>query len=224
MGYLTPETIPSTSICRALSIPADDTIYAAVKGALLELTYERNWEEFGAVTPLEMSEAAFAMWSEFVASECMVQIDVFANLRAQGTNGGTITANTDTVAPFNTAYPENSDVVTLSGSQFVVPAGLYHYDIWHVVRGDLLFGALCWLHNASGAQIYAEGLHCTNPANTDAIMRAAGFLNLQMQQNMEFRVRSTDTFANVGLGTARNVAGHIEIYGQAIFEKLGDPV
>lgn len=38
---------------------------ANVSGALLELTYAGNWEEFGAVTPADAADAAFVMYNEF---------------------------------------------------------------------------------------------------------------------------------------------------------------
>lgn len=221
--WITPEEIPTETVCRVLLIPDEQEIRASVLGAISELIYPSNWEQVGAVTPQEISAAMDNMFWAFVESECQnVSVDIFSDQRAIDVDGGTITANTDTVAPFQTAYPDNAGIVTLASNQFIVPAGLYEYDIWHVVRGDAGFGAICWLYNATGASLLHEGLHVTPVANDDAILRCVGLLNLGTQQNIEFRVRSTDTLATTGLGLARNVTGHVEIYGQAVWRRLSD--
>ena len=54
--YLTPSTLPNTRECWAISIPTDLEILAAVRGALRELCFDHNWEQFGAVTVEEMTE------------------------------------------------------------------------------------------------------------------------------------------------------------------------
>lgn len=65
MPYLTPETIPADTICRTIFIPNDRDIIAAVTGALQELTYTWNWEQYGAITPLEIAQAMVAMCDMF---------------------------------------------------------------------------------------------------------------------------------------------------------------
>jgi len=51
MPYLTPETLPTDTICRVLFIPNDREWIAIVNGALLELTKAYNFELYGAITP-----------------------------------------------------------------------------------------------------------------------------------------------------------------------------
>lgn len=56
MPYLTPDTIPSEVVTRRFQIPDDINILGAITGAFNELCQAHNWEQFGAVTPTQMSE------------------------------------------------------------------------------------------------------------------------------------------------------------------------
>lgn len=51
MPYLTPNTNPTDTVCRVLFIPNSSEWLAIVNGALQELTYSYNFEQFGSVTP-----------------------------------------------------------------------------------------------------------------------------------------------------------------------------
>jgi microcystin-dependent protein len=73
MPYLTPDTIPLDRKCRRIRIPNDINILGAVTGALHELCLARNWEEFGAVTPEEISQAMLEMLSDLTEDNaCMI--------------------------------------------------------------------------------------------------------------------------------------------------------
>lgn len=73
MPYLTPATLPSSKKCRILHIPDDMTIAGAVLGAISQLGYSRNWEQFGAITPNEIAEAMVKMVQSYVhSSGCMI--------------------------------------------------------------------------------------------------------------------------------------------------------
>lgn len=66
-AYLTGETLePGVSHTRRLFIPGDGQMLANVCGALLDLTYETSWEEFGAVTPADAADAALTMYNRFL--------------------------------------------------------------------------------------------------------------------------------------------------------------
>jgi microcystin-dependent protein len=69
VGYLTPDSIPADTICRVLFIPNDPAIIAAVTGAINELVYSWNWEEYGTVTPEEMAEGLVDMFDQFSFGE-----------------------------------------------------------------------------------------------------------------------------------------------------------
>jgi len=56
MPYLTPDSNPTTLTCRVLLFPDSDQWAALVNGALQELTYLWNFEQFGAVTPEQCVE------------------------------------------------------------------------------------------------------------------------------------------------------------------------
>ena len=70
MPYLTPDTLPSGTICRTVLIPDDIEWITIVNGALSRLIYAENFEQFGSVTPEEIAERFQQMFFEFRDSEC----------------------------------------------------------------------------------------------------------------------------------------------------------
>lgn len=69
MPYLTPDTNPADTICRVLFIPNSSEWIAIVAGALEQLTYERNFEQYGAVTPQECVTRFVTMFDMFSYNE-----------------------------------------------------------------------------------------------------------------------------------------------------------
>lgn len=74
MPYITPQSIPTPTLCRRLSIPNDIDIIAAVNGALLDLTLPWNWEQVTGVAPDDIAGAMLVMWRKFMTIEvsCMI--------------------------------------------------------------------------------------------------------------------------------------------------------
>jgi len=68
--WLTPNLEPTDTLCRLLLIPIDDDLQllAAVNGALLELTHEWNWEDFGTMTAAETAELMFEFYTAYSLS------------------------------------------------------------------------------------------------------------------------------------------------------------
>lgn len=222
--WITPDTIPTDTICRVLVIPDEIEIRAAVNGAISELIYPSNWEQVGAITPAQMAAAMDDMFWAYVQSECggFVEVDIFTDQRAQGTAGGTYTANTDAGLNFTTGEAANAGNVSVAGAGWNVLAGVYHYDIWHVIKGDASYIALCWLRDETNNIILREGLHIINTLNVTGVLRVTGIVTLPATTQLLFYVRSNDTLATNGLGTPANVAGHPEVYGQAVFSRIAD--
>lgn len=65
-GWLTPNTIPSTAQCRALLIPDDPNWIGPVLGAIQELSFSYNWEQFGSLTSEECADRMLVMFNEFL--------------------------------------------------------------------------------------------------------------------------------------------------------------
>lgn len=80
MGYLTADTCPTDSICRALFIPNDEAFLAIVRGALQELIFPWNYDKFGALDPEFMSACFQDMFDKFCFNEgvCRVIGEVIA--------------------------------------------------------------------------------------------------------------------------------------------------
>lgn len=222
MGYLTPETIPTNFRCRVLNVPDDDTIYAAVTGALSLLVYASNWEQFGAITPPQMAAAMFDMFNDFVESECAqpVEIDLFRHEEATGVAGGGITANTDTSMPYNIADAGNVGNVTFSAGAFLCQPGKYLIELEHMLWGDAANEAISWLATAPGGTLLAEGLHWNNQALHFAVHRVRTIQTFVVATSVRHDCQSADTRATDAFGNPRNLAGHVEIYGYAKFTKL----
>lgn len=68
MPYLAPGDIPTTFVCRRLTIPEDLDIIIAVNGALNELTKAQNWEQTGGATPDEIAALCEVMFRDFIDS------------------------------------------------------------------------------------------------------------------------------------------------------------
>jgi len=120
-GYLTPETLPSTRLCRRLSIPDDPLILAAVTGALSELLYASNWQPFGSVTVDQIVEAMNEIYDGYIAgSVCMIgAVVAFANLNPPD---GTLICDGTTYT--KEAYPELWEAIDTSmrtSTHFTVP-------------------------------------------------------------------------------------------------------
>lgn len=58
MPWLTGDVPSGAAVCRAIFIPDEPAFTSAVLGALLELTYEYNWEQEGMGTPAEYAALA----------------------------------------------------------------------------------------------------------------------------------------------------------------------
>jgi len=79
-SWLTPNHAPITSMCRALIFPADTQWLALLAGALNELCYSYNFEQFGTATPDETAAEFQAMFDRFSydLGECRVTGELIA--------------------------------------------------------------------------------------------------------------------------------------------------
>lgn len=224
--WLTPDDLPEGVTCRPLLIPDQEQIIAAIAGALLPLTYENNWQLFGAVTPAEIAVAMKTMFEQAFVEPCGVtmEVDIFSHQVAQDVDGGGIGANTKTYVPYNTSNALNVGNVTISANDFSVAPGKYLIECEHWVRADAAYGFICWLENSNSLAILAEGLHSTEPLNVHATARITTMLSFSETTLIGFMGQSTDARATDFFGLARNVAGHVEVYGFAKFTRLGEPV
>lgn len=227
-GWLTPETIPTTTMCRTLLIPDDIALIAAVSGALLDLTHSYNWEQHGAQTPEDTASAMYTMLKNYWSSVCnpLMKLDAFQHLVNQNVAGGGIIANTDTVIPFNSAEPANAGNVTVNNItfEFSVGAGIYLIDMSHVIRAASAANFMCWWRFATGAALTdeREGIHYTAPTNVQLGLHFRGLLRTASKQDMSFLARSSVTRATDAFGVAANVTSHKECYGHVTFLRISD--
>lgn len=115
-GWLTPDEIPETAKCRLLRIPDNLAILMAVSGALVELTKAHNWQEFGAVTPEQISDAMRTMYFDFMQSlnDCeepvSVPVGTIVQFGAGGAPDGWLLCNGNHVLKAD--YPALWDAIT----------------------------------------------------------------------------------------------------------------
>jgi len=70
--WLTPNEGATEFFCRLLRIPLDDRLQllAAVNGALLELTHEWNWEDYGTMSAEDTAELMNEIYAEYAQGSC----------------------------------------------------------------------------------------------------------------------------------------------------------
>lgn len=70
-AWLTPDTpAPEETLGRCFTVPNDGTLVAAVTGALLPLTYEKNWQQMGSMTSSEAAAIMSDAFEAFVVGNC----------------------------------------------------------------------------------------------------------------------------------------------------------
>lgn len=69
MGYLTPNEVPDSAVCRALFIPNNAQFLAIVRGAIQSLTEPENWDLFGTLTQEQAAAACVDMFDRFSMQE-----------------------------------------------------------------------------------------------------------------------------------------------------------
>lgn len=69
MGYLTPDVVPGSAVCRALFVPNDEAYLAIVRGLIQELTFASSWTKQGLLTPDEAASACVDMFDRFCFAE-----------------------------------------------------------------------------------------------------------------------------------------------------------
>jgi len=71
-AWLTPDDAPDTLKCWRVFCPEGDVYEAALRGALLSLAEETNWEQFGTQTPEDVATAFLdAFFQTIEMNECV---------------------------------------------------------------------------------------------------------------------------------------------------------
>lgn len=227
-AWLTPETLPTNTVCRQIAIPDDIALVAAVSGALLELTRSQNWELFGAQTPEDTALAMLTMLEQFWGSECVGQqpvteVDTFQHIENQGVQGGTVVTSVPNEIPFTGGFGDNPMNVQLVTNKFIVAPGRYFVTMTHqLFLGNTASQYKTFLALASdAAQVAIFGVQGRTPNDTTNMV-LHGHLNVENETEFKFYVRPAVGRSNDGFGIAANVAGWFEYYGQCSFLRLGD--
>jgi len=122
-GWLTPDTIPTATICRRLVIPDDIDIITAVSGALDLLCQVGNWQQFGAVTPGDIAYAMQQMFWTYAETDVACMIGAVIPYATDTTPDGTLYCDGTTYQ--RTDYPELyavlASVYIVDADSFVVP-------------------------------------------------------------------------------------------------------
>ncbi len=229
MPYLTPDSIPASLLCRSIDIPNDFRIVGAVSGALLELTYERNWESYGSVTPKAMADKMVEVVFAFLQGTCVpegavVEVDAFYHIQNQNVAGGGILANTDTPVPFTVTGNFNSGNVTLAGGAFFCQLGLYLVEADTNLFINSSASKRLWLFDAASGFAVGEGIGVLEGAAANTTLRLKFLANITQQNQLFLYARSNVGRATDAFGRPTNVSGHVEHYATIVFSRLGDPL
>lgn len=229
MPYLTPDTIPAETLCRSVCVPNDFRIVGAVSGALLELTYEHNWELYGSVTPGAMADKMVEVVFAFLQGACVpegavVEVDAFYHIQNQNVAGGGILANTDTQVPFTVTGNFNHGNVTLAAGAFFCQLGLYLIEADTNLFINSSASKRLWLFDDASGFVVGEGIGVLEGAAANTALRLKFLANITQQNQLFLYARSNVGRTTDAFGRPTNVAGHVEHYATIVFSRLGDPL
>lgn len=211
-AWLTPETLPTETICRQLLIPNDIGIIAAVTGALLPLTQRENWELYGEVTPPEIAYAMLLMLDEFYTScdPTMLNIALIYDEKSQNTGGGTFTSGAWRVRDLN-SLDTLIDGVSLSSNQFTLPPGRWLIE-WSA-PGNLCGAHQTRLWSVTNNELIGLGTSERSiSGSTQSRSFGSKIHNVISTETFRLEHRCASTVSNTGLGQPCNLAN--EIYTQ----------
>jgi len=120
--YLTPDAPASGFLCRTLRIPNGEECWAAVNGALLELTYPWNWEEHGTLTPDEAAALFVDMYEDYRESRGCVLGTIFTHALATIPDGAlACDGATYNKSDYPTLYDSLDSAYIVDATSFRVP-------------------------------------------------------------------------------------------------------
>lgn len=156
MGYLTLNTAPGTTTCRALFVPDSEECLAIVRGAIQELTFAYNWFPDGALTPQQSADVFLPMFDAlcFNKGPCRVIGEIIAYAGNSSPNSLWLACDGSTVSQAD--FPDLYTVIgTIYGS---APAGQFRLPD---LRGRSPSGAGSppFLSPVTLGQQYGEELH-----------------------------------------------------------------
>jgi len=214
LGWLTPDTLPTTTLRRWLCIPDEPAFLAVVTGALLRLTYAENWEAYGAVTPQEAADAMSVMLEGYfeLESECMkLQHEpiFLSDQKAQNTNGGTFSSGAWRQRTLNTKQGDTHSLVALSSNRFTLSPGRWAIE-WsapahNVQRHQTL------LYNVTGAIGLQFGTSEFTNTTSPTQSRSKGFLVLDVPSAIQCEIQHQcqTSVTNLGFGVPANFGTEI---------------
>jgi len=122
-AWLTPDSIPTATICRRCVIPDDLGIKIAVSGALDLLGDANNWEQFGTVSPDDIASAMRDMLWRFVNEGTVCMIGAVVSFATASVPDGALECDGSSYAKAD--YPELYSVLDsvyiVDADNFVVP-------------------------------------------------------------------------------------------------------
>lgn len=149
-----------------------------------------------------------------------LQAALFADHRAQGTNGGQATADAWTARALQTVTVNNITGSSLAGNTMTLPAGIYGFIAFGVFTNvtrsrHRIRNTTDGSDVALGANQSPDGL--TNPMSNIifGLTTIAANKNFQLQYYVDTANSASD------LGDPMNVAGQDEVYAQVLVVKLG---
>lgn len=126
--WLTPDSLPSSTIQCVLEFPDSEEIRSLIRGALYLLTVETNFEAFGAVTPQEISDALRQTLFLFNLEDCnVIPVGTVLAFAGDVIPDGFLDTNQGAVS--RTTYARLFSVI---GTQFGAGDGSTTFDLPHI--------------------------------------------------------------------------------------------
>lgn len=195
-------------------MPDDPAFMAALNGAMLELTYPWNWEQFGALTPDEMAQEFINVYGEFADSVCIEPDDLIypKQFHTFGQVGKVIAGNTLIgVALAGALYGGYTKMTTPAISQEWEIEVLLAKGIWN-------FWYMC-ISNNSSADIRFR-LNGANTTNINSWYSSGQVLNIVQPINADQTIL-TDGIHTVGFKaeTKQAASSNYNMWIQAVWGK-----
>lgn len=218
MGFPTPNSVPSDTICRTIQIPDDPLWLAIVNGALSELLDLRNYEPYGTLTPEETALAFADMFYAYLDSDCAAAADLPADLQDDFKRGDFATLGGNWSTDYiNLALPPFELL-----NQQAVCANAYSGDWWNQATYGPNSHVFAQINSLIDGQAAAVSLGIINPHTNNAsgygasLSRTSGSYTLLLQRSDNRTPTTLSTFSGVTFADGNwlrlvNVAGLLTV-------------
>jgi hypothetical protein len=172
---------------------------------------------------MKIAAGAVIAYKTSGGSSSGASIATLMHKEAQNTNGGTIASGANTLPITDETYDPDG-IVSIASNQMLLASGSYALFAYHYMNNNNSGGdQYLYLYNATDAvdiDNQEGGVQVPNSQSSRLVI-GYWYFTLATTKNIEIRAYSSVAWADSrGLGTAFNIAGREEIYGNYVLWKV----